>query len=669
MAYGVSRDATLENLEKKKYEEEMLYVDRMGDILLSCCRVNLSQKQVEEMRSGAGLELDETRKAALDFKERSMAILDESYISEEGNRTLSLQNLIQTYKDGHNHVTEVYPGVLKSGQHVWIKTDVSLVTRFNSSDVIAFFYNMDISAEMTMKMVLESIIQFEYDEITCISLKNDRYSIMSGRSSVPALAVKGIYSEHLKIFCRNIMEEERNSVYDMMKLEHLIRELEERQSFSIECHMKERDGTIRLKQMRFMYLDQRMGMVLLTRADIEEVVKKEKKKQELLEKALEAAEKANSAKSEFLSRISHDLRTPMNAILGLSTLGIETENMIEANDCLKKIYDSGQYLLSLINDTLDVSRIEQKGLKLAPQMISSKHLLDSIVEPIKVLALQKNIDFVIDTANLGEGYLYADGMRVRQIFSNLLSNAVKFTPEKGRVELNCSCFAIQDGILRCRFDVKDNGIGMSEEFLEKLYEPFEQESGEVAPIYEGSGLGMTIVKSLVEMMGGKIEVRSQKGVGTEFTVYLDFERADTYRPKTNLKDNLGDIKGMRILLVEDHPLNAEIAIKILKKQDCIVDYAGDGSQGVELFRKSVIGYYEVILMDIRMPKMDGLQAAAAIRGMEREDGKTVPIIAMTANAYDEDRERSIAAGMNHHLTKPIVPQALYAVLAQVRRKG
>lgn len=667
-AYGASRDTTLENLEKKKYEEELSYVERMGDIILSCCRINLSQKQVEDIRSGLDIELDENCKNALDFRVRTMSFLSENYISDEKNAALSSETLIQVYKNGHNHVTEVFPGVLKSGEHVWIKTEISLVTRFNSSDVIAFFYNTDITNEMTMKMILDSIMRFEYDEITCIYLNNDRYSVMARKSAAPDLEMKGVYSQQLPFFCNGIIEEERDNVLDTMSLCHLKERLDEQKQFSLECHMVDETGISRLKQLRFMYLNQRTGMVLLTKADIDEVVKKEKRKQEMLERALDAAEKANSAKSEFLSRISHDLRTPMNAILGLSNLGLEAETMDDVIDCLRKIGNSGQYLLSLINDTLDVSRIEQRGLTLKPQIIFSRDLLNSIVEPIKVLALQKNIDFAVHTEDIEHQYLYTDSMRVRQVFSNLLSNAVKFTPERGRVDLHCYCVAQEGGSAKCKIIVKDNGIGMSPEFLEKIYEPFEQESNEVTPLYQGSGLGMTIVKSLVEMMNGRIEVKSEQGKGTEYTVYLDFQQAEGPQEEIVLKDSMeADIRGMQILLVEDHPLNAEIAIRILEKKGCIVDYAKDGAEGVDLFKESATGYYEAILMDIRMPNMDGLQAAAAVRNLNREDAKSVPIIAMTANAYDEDREKSLAAGMDHHLTKPIVPKSLYAVLSNVRR--
>lgn len=667
-AYGASRDTTLENLEKKKYEEELSYVERMGDIILSCCRINLSQKQVEDMRSGLDIELGENYRNALDFRARTMSFLSENYISEEKNAALSPETLIQVYKDGHNHVTEVFPGVLKSGEHVWIKTEISLVTRFNSSDVIAFFYNTDITNEMTMKMILESIMRFEYDEITCIYLNNDRYSMMAGKSTAPDLEMKGVYSQQLPFFCEGIIEEERDDVCDRMSLCHLKERLDEQKQFSLECHMVDESGESRLKQLRFMYLDQRTGMVLLTKADIDEVVKKEKRKQELLELALDAAEKANRAKSEFLSRISHDLRTPMNAILGLSNLGLEAENMDDVIDCLRKISNSGQYLLSLINDTLDVSRIEQKGLTLKPQIVFSEDLLNSIVEPIKVLALQKNIDFVVHAEHIEHQYLYTDGMRVRQVFSNLLSNAVKFTPERGRVELRCYCVAREGSLAKCKIVVKDNGIGMSPEFLEKIYEPFEQESNEVTPVYQGSGLGMTIVKSLVEMMNGRIEVKSEQGKGTEYTVYLDFQQTEGPQTEIVPQDSTeADIRGMQVLLVEDHPLNAEIAIRILEKEGCLVDHAKDGAEGVERFKQSDIGYYEAVLMDIRMPNMDGLQAAAVIRNLDREDAKSIPIIAMTANAYNEDREKSLAAGMDHHLTKPIVPKSLYAVLSNVRR--
>ena len=381
------------------------------------------------------------------------------------------------------------------------------------------------------------------------------------------------------------------------------------------------------------------------------------------------ADAVSQAKTDFLSRMSHEIRTPMNAIMGMTAIAKTVlEDKEKMAECLHKIETANTYLLQLINDILDMSRIESGKVELNIQRNDLHEIINSLKILIEPQAEAKGIIFSTEVSCEEKRPIMADDLRLNQILINILGNAVKFTPVKGRVELNCNCYARKGSISKCRIVVKDNGIGMSAAFIDKLYEPFEQENAEVMPIYEGSGLGMTIVKSLVKMMKGKIEVKSKKGLGTEFTVYLDFERIDEFRLKQDVnRGKMTSIKGMRILLVEDHPLNAEIAIKILEKQGCAVDHAKDGAEGVAFFQQSERNQYEAILMDIRMPRMDGLQAAAAIRQLEREDAEKVPIIAMTANAYSEDREKSTAAGMDYHLTKPIVPQSLYAVLSEVRK--
>lgn len=396
------------------------------------------------------------------------------------------------------------------------------------------------------------------------------------------------------------------------------------------------------------------------------------------EEALENARKADVAKTDFLSRMSHDMRTPMNGILGLVELASPQDTKEELLHSLDKIGQSGQYLLGLINDTLDFQKIESGRLELNLEIVNCRNIFDNIIDMIKKMADDKGVDFIITNRNTNlDWYIRVDALRISQILMNLLSNAVKFTPKGGVVELEFECIGKDGMISHDVIHIRDNGVGMSEDFVRnKLFHPFMQETNEMSKYYAGSGLGLSIVKSLVELMGGRIEAESELGKGTTFTVYLDFERVDRKealeysKEKIQKKEDSTEVLyGKRILLVEDHPLNAEVARRILEKAGCHVCWKQDGKQAVDEFAAAAAYFYDAVLMDIRMPKMDGFEATRHIRSSQKEDASTIPIIAMTANAFDTDREESLKAGMNAHLSKPIDQKILYHTLAEQIVKG
>lgn len=376
----------------------------------------------------------------------------------------------------------------------------------------------------------------------------------------------------------------------------------------------------------------------------------------------------SKVRTEFFSRMSHDMRTPMNAIIGFSSPevvdGCGSAQLLEY---LSKINSSGKYLLGLINEVLDMTKIDSGRMELEQKPFNSRDFWAPTLSMIDELAAQHGVTFIKELPDTAGRWLLGDTQRLSQIVVNLLSNAVKFTPPGGSVTLSVTEQAQLDGCLAYQVVVRDTGVGMSREFQEKMYQPFVQEHTS----RDGTGLGLSIARQLVALMGGRIQCVSAPGKGTTFTVRLTLPLASlrpapppAQAPAAAAPALAAVLAGKRVLLCEDHPLNQQIACRLLARQNMLVDVAENGQLGVAMFAQSDVGHYDAVLMDIRMPVMDGLHAARAIRALDRPDAGTVPILAMTANAFQEDRDATHEAGMNAHLAKPIEPQTLYRTLAE-----
>ena len=395
------------------------------------------------------------------------------------------------------------------------------------------------------------------------------------------------------------------------------------------------------------------------------------KKNSELRAALVRAESAGNAKTEFLSRMSHDIRTPMNAIIGLTHLAQSEDDPKKVQDYLGKIASSSDFLLGLINDILDMSKIENGDLSLSEERLAKESFESSIDTVIRPIMSERRIGFTCDL----EGFppcIVVDKLRFNQIFFNLLSNAAKFTPEGGEALLAVESRGEKDGRAQLRFTVRDTGVGMSREFQERMYDPFAQEQAHLGNTH-GTGLGLPIVKSLVDAMGGTIQVESAPGRGTCFTVDVAVKMAKPEAEVTRegeMEGRIDDaIVGARILLVEDNELNVEVAQLILEQMGCVVETAENGQVAVARFSVSPDRWFDAVLMDVRMPIMDGIEATRAIRALDRVDAASVPIIAMTADAFDDERKRTLEAGMDYHLSKPIDPQLLRRTLARFIGEG
>ena len=371
----------------------------------------------------------------------------------------------------------------------------------------------------------------------------------------------------------------------------------------------------------------------------------------------EQAQAASKAKSTFLSNMSHDIRTPMNAIIGFTNIALHQDSVPEMHNCLKKIEESSDHLLSLLNDVLDISRIESGKVEFSPVPANITAVTDSVIEIVKGMILNRELNFEVHREPLQNPYVMTEPVRIREILVNILNNAVKFTKDGGTIRFDAGSRPGADAqhIVIC-YRIKDTGIGMSEEFQKKLFDEFAQEENGVRTQYKGTGLGMPISKKYVELMGGTITVDSRKGVGTTFTVEIPMELTNAEKvEKTKPLVQHNDLKGIKVLLAEDNDLNAELATILLEDLGMTVTRAADGQEVVDLFAEHPAGTYDIILMDIMMPKMDGHQTAKAIRAMyaDRSDAEEIPIIALSANAFSEDVQASLDAGMNGHVSKPL----------------
>ncbi len=392
-----------------------------------------------------------------------------------------------------------------------------------------------------------------------------------------------------------------------------------------------------------------------------------------LKKAVETANKASNSKSEFLARMSHEIRTPMNAIIGMTNitkrkLGESNKDNEEVLAHVRQIESSSMHLLGLLNDILDISKIEAGKVELAEDSFNLPRLADHVASIIRSRCTEKNIRFEVACEHIEHDTFVSDPLRLRQVLINLLGNAVKFTPEGGAVQFSITQMDRRNQNTLLRFSVRDSGIGIQQERIASLFEPFEQGGSHIAKQYGGTGLGLPISRSIVRLLGGDITVTSEEGSGSEFSFSLWLPEMEDKREEALVVGDTTMLRGKRVLLVDDVPINRTIVIELLDGTGVLIDEADDGQKAVDVFTASPEGYYDLILMDVQMPVLNGYQASSAIRALSRADAKAVPIIAMTANAFKEDVDKALAHGMNAHLAKPLEHEKLLELLARFSGK-
>ncbi len=477
-----------------------------------------------------------------------------------------------------------------------------------------------------------------------------------------------------------VYEDDRAMMHEATSQAHLSRELAENDTTYVNYRTM-CDGEMRYFQMkaaRAGLWNESHGVVLGLRS-VDEEIRRSMKERDLLEVALTQANRANQAKSTFLSNMSHDIRTPMNAIIGFTNLATShIDEKAQVEEYLKKIMTSGNHLLNLINDILDMSHIESGKVHLDEKPNNLREILGNLESIVQINAQDKGLTLHLDVVDLGDEEIYCDILRLNQVMLNLLSNAVKYTDPGGHIYMRLTEKpGAPDGFANYEFFVRDTGIGMSKAFVTHIFEPFERERNSTISGIQGTGLGMAITKNIVDMMNGTIEVESTQGLGTEVTVCFTFRLCtDEDRPRmaqswnendweTKGRRSTGKLRAGRILLAEDNELNQEIAAAILEEAGFCVEVADNGQIAVEMLKDAGPGYYELVLMDIQMPVMNGHDATRAIRALEDPALASIPIIAMTANAFEEDKREALRAGMNAHIAKPIDVKVLFDTLDEI----
>ena len=452
---------------------------------------------------------------------------------------------------------------------------------------------------------------------------------------------------------------------------------------SVEFCLREEDGSIRWVQKTVLMtqtvvLDEdtltEMPVVraIVLLQDTSQMHAREEQEHARLQAAFDEMQTANRAKTNFLSRMSHDIRTPLNGIIGL--LKIDEDHFDDRELVLenhKKMNIAAGHLLSLINDVLQMSKLEEGNIVLTHEYISLGELTRDIVSIIIERAVEAGVemDYEKGKSEIPYPYIYGSPLHLRQIFLNIYGNCIKYNRPGGKVTTLVEAFEGQEGTCIYRWTISDTGIGMSPEFLEHIFDPFAQEKNDARSYYQGTGLGMTIVKGLIDQMHGTIEVTSKEGVGSRFVITIPFEIAPPpEQMPTKQPEEKASIQGLHLLLAEDNELNAEIAEMLLRDNGAEVTVVTDGQQALDHFRDSTQDTFDAILMDVMMPVMDGLAATRAIRAIPRADAKRIPIIAMTANAFEEDAKKCLAAGMNAHLSKPFQMEKVIATIAKYCKK-
>jgi signal transduction histidine kinase/PAS domain-containing protein len=671
-AYGIAQDVTAERRATESYEQELENLRLLNDAnLIAKGRHDLTRNRVIEYvrMSGRAFEIPE----GMTYDEACADFARMPYLSSEREGLANLidrHRLMRAFGEGETHFFYRYCRNKPQEGPSWVTTVITTYMSPTSGDIECFVYSYDVTEDVLKGQLASKLPELGFEEVGIIYPALDLVTSyrVAPEGEGPGRVTTSYASMADEIVGRAFDADAREDQRRSLRVGAIRSRLADEGPFSRDLQLAAADGSRRVKRLQYSWVDGSHETIFYCLSDATRQFEAEQRQIEELRAAKLAAERANSAKSDFLSRMSHDIRTPLNGIIGMTRIAREQESAAAMAECLDKIDTSSKLLLGLVNDILDLSKVEGGKMELHLEPYPKGEFLGYLDSVIRPACDEKGITFAVEGGDTQDAYVpLMDKLRTNQILFNLLSNALKFTPEGGHVGYAVADRILPDDRMLVVMTVTDNGIGMSKEFQTRLFEPFTQERRVKSLEGEGSGLGLAIVRRLVDLMGGTISVESEPGRGTRFSIRIECGRVPAAEARHEERPSAiphGGLLGRHVLLCEDHPLNTEIATHLLEQVRMIVTCAEDGERGVEAFAASPVGYYDVILMDIHMPVMDGLEATRAIRALDRPDAPGIPIVAMTADAFEEDVRTCLAAGMNGHVAKPVDPEALYAVIGQ-----
>ena len=592
-------------------------------------------------------------------------------------------NLVALFQKGQTTISHKYLRHIDEKVAHYVQTSLTLLENPETKDLEAIIYSIDVNNAEVEDRIIRTIANNEFDFLATIDAENDLISFKVMKegcddtvlSLSPKLNIDIPYTPDIEYAFPILDPEHYKEDIHSLSLKTIIEKLETEKLYTFPVTIIGQKSHKRMRKLyKYTYLDEKKDMIIFSRSDITEEYNLHQTELTATRTALDQAEKANELKTIFFSNASHDMRTPLNGIIGYLNLASKNNLDAQTADYLSKAKQASDILLRLINDTLDLNKLESGKRQLNKERASFCQLINSIVAAVKPSMDAKHIDFEVSLEPRNDYFVDVDILALNEIFNNLLSNALKFTNDYGKICLRVKELKCENGQVFYQVEIEDNGIGMSEEFQTRLFEPFSQERTAETARIGGSGLGLSIVKRLLEVCGGSISVKSQLKVGTLFTLILplilSLEQNQHFAEQEKLDFLLqsGILKGEKILLVEDNQMNQEIAINILVSHGMKVVTADNGLEAINKFQASSLNEFAEILMDIRMPVMNGFQAAQSIRQLDRQDAKEIPIIALSADVYDLDIEKSRQAGMNGHIAKPIDGNQLIALLSRLLKE-
>ena len=711
-------DVTQEHREQELYHSTMQALLEANPRSLCTFLLNLTSNTVEERHGSSPYVL---QKVQGDSADQIISSISDLAATEHDRQklleTLDREHLISLYDQGETGASVEYRRIGERDEVQWVDSFIKMVRNPVTGHVEGVIYSVDVTDRMRERAILATLAAKEHDFVGLLHLKTKDIEPLRFTNSLVDRSYERLnidsserypYETGMRFTADNWFDgEEREKYLARAQIDAILRDLDRDGicEFTVQGHDMDDHSKIFCRKFEHYYLGNDTDTVLLVQSDVTESYRQQIETVEREKELRLAADAASRAKSDFLSRMSHDIRTPINGITGMAAIARkDPDNAEHVLACLDKIEASSHHLLSLINNVLDMNKLERGEVELEEVRFSLGGLLEDCVALISTQATETGLSITCDFDDIRHGDLVGSERHVRQVLVNLLSNAVKYTKRGGSIRFSAHETGDDGERASYRFEVDDTGIGMTEEFQRRIFEPFTQETSGARTRYAGSGLGLSIVRDLVRKMGGEIAFESEKGVGTTFTVDLAFgidaqaggrgaasdsdgaaagDAAGDVVASSNSNGTCGSsgavpsggdatppaasLEGLHVLLAEDNALNQEIALYLLKDAGASVDAVGDGQAAVEAFSASAPNAYDVLLMDIMMPRMNGLDATRAIRALDRPDARTVTIIAMTANAFVNDVDDAEAAGMDDYLVKPVNIDRMLELLAAIRR--